>query len=172
MAFPRKRCKNCFVNDTPKGAIATCHESGWINESIFVQFIDRVIKYSKFTVQEPILIILNNHHSRGSLSVVQKAKDSGIELLTMPPHTLHKLQPLDVSVFGSFKVFYSNAIDDWLRSHSGKMVSIYDIPKMVTTSFNSGVIRHNIVAGFAATEISYIRLAETCLGIPILFLQL
>ena len=141
------------LNGTSNRAIGTCNESGLINESVSLEFIDHIIKYSTCTVQEPILIILNNHYSYCSSSVVEKAKDSGIASLTLSPHTSHKLQPLDVSVLGPLKVFHGNAVDEWLRSHPGKMVSIYDISKIVTTALNLGFSRHNVVAEFAATGI-------------------
>ena len=151
--FPGKRYKNCVLNGESNRAIGTCNESGLINESVFLEFIDHIIKYSACTVQEPILIILYNHYSYCSSSVVEKAKDSGIASLTLSPHTSHKLQPLNVSVLGPLKVFHGNAVDEWLRSHPGKMVSLYDISKIVTTALNLGFSRHNVVAEFAATGI-------------------
>lgn len=42
-----------------------------------------------------MLLIMNNHETHISISVINFAKDNGIVLLRMPTHTSHRLQPLD-----------------------------------------------------------------------------
>jgi hypothetical protein len=49
------------------------------------------------------LLILDGHGSHVTLEVVHKAKQIGLDLLTLPSHTFHRLQPLDVSIFRPFK---------------------------------------------------------------------
>jgi hypothetical protein len=46
-------------------------------------------------------------------------KENGIVMLTLPPHTLHKLQPLDRTVFGPYKAVVSNRF--CTRANSGKI---------------------------------------------------
>ncbi|KAK2717947.1 hypothetical protein QYM36_006663 [Artemia franciscana] len=55
-----------------------------------------------------------------SLVVVQFAKESGITLLTIPPHCSHRLQPLDICVYFPFKCQYNKAMDNWMQSNPGK----------------------------------------------------
>ena len=43
--------------------------------------------------------------------------------------------PLDRSVYGPFKRHLSAAQNDWLRSNSGKSITIYDIPSLVKQAF-------------------------------------
>lgn len=74
-------------------------------------------------------------------------------MLTIHPHTSHRLQPLDKSVYGSFKSSYSRAIDGWLRSNPGKMVTIYEIPSLVTEAQLSAMTQRNILSGFQSTGI-------------------
>lgn len=45
-------------------------------------------------------------------------------MLTIPPHTSNCLQPLDKSVYGPFKTYYSTALDRLMRSNPGKTASI------------------------------------------------
>jgi hypothetical protein len=49
---------------------------------------------------KPILLILNGHSSHETSCILQLAKLHNIIILCLPPHTTHKLQPLDVGVFG------------------------------------------------------------------------
>ncbi|KAI5073799.1 hypothetical protein GOP47_0011812 [Adiantum capillus-veneris] len=49
------------------------------------------------------LLILDGHGSHVSLYVVAKAHDARIDIITLPAHTSHKIQPLDVLVFKSLR---------------------------------------------------------------------
>ncbi|KAL2097010.1 hypothetical protein ACEWY4_006217 [Coilia grayii] len=101
----------------------------------------------------PLLLILDNHDSHVALEAVNVAKENGIIMLTLPPHTSHQLQPLDKSVFGPLKRYYNRAVDGWMRSNPGKVATIYDVPEMVNTAFRSAMSRQNIQSGFEATGI-------------------
>lgn len=45
------------------------------------------------------------------------AKDAGVHILTLHPHTSGKLQALDGG--DPFKVYYNATIDSWLMGHAG-----------------------------------------------------
>ena len=96
------------------------------------------------------ILILDNHESHISLTVIDKAKASGIVMRTIPPNTFHSLQALDVSVFGPFKASYNRAMDNWLRSNPRKTVTIYGIPAFVKAQL-SAMLPRNILSGFEST---------------------
>lgn len=74
-------------------------------------------------------------------------------MLSFPPHCSHKLQPLDVSVFGPFKRYCAAAQDAWLRNNPGKVLTIYDIPQIVTEALPLAMTTTNIRKGFEKTGI-------------------
>ena len=49
---------------------------------------------------KPILLILDGHSSHETSRILHLAEVHNIIILCLPPHTTHKLQPLDVGVFG------------------------------------------------------------------------
>ncbi|XP_074108548.1 uncharacterized protein LOC141533526 [Cotesia typhae] len=73
-------------------------------------------------------------------------------MLSFPPHTSHKLQPLDRSVFGPFKHRFNAESDRWCKSHPGVRMTIYDIPAVTAEALPS-VTAENIKAGFKCTGI-------------------
>ena len=77
-------------------------------------------------------MIMDNHESHLSIAAIGKARKLGIVLLTIPPNTSHKLQPLDVSVYGPFKTGYNKAMDNWMKTNPGKSITIYEVPSLVT----------------------------------------
>jgi hypothetical protein len=50
--------------------------------------------------KSPIILIIDGHGSHVADEVVTLAVKHRVEIIMLPPHTTHKLQPLDVGVFG------------------------------------------------------------------------
>lgn len=151
--FPRVNYKDYFIRGAPPGSVGRATRSGWINEDIFLEYLQHIIRNTRCSPDHKILLIMDNHESHVSLKVIDTAKANGIVLLTIPPHTSHRLQPLDRSVYGPFKGAYNRAMDAWLRSNPGKTVTIYDIPSLVNEAQMSAVIPRNILSGFQSTGI-------------------
>ena len=151
--FPRVNYKDHFIRGAPAGSIGKTTRSGWIDCSIFVEYIRHIIKYTRCTPEHKILLILDNHESHISIQAIDLAKENGIVMLTIPPHTSHRLQPLDCAVYGPFKAAYDRAMDGWLRSNPGKTVTIYEIPTIVSEAHLSAMTPRNITAGFKSTGI-------------------
>lgn len=64
-------------------------------------------------------------------AVLHVANDNGITLLTIPPLTSHKLQPLEMSVFALFQTFYKAAADSVMTRHPGTSLTIFDVAGLV-----------------------------------------
>lgn len=65
--FPRKRMTPLLEKDGPTGALYKCSENGWINENLFLEWLVHFKQHAKPSVDEPILLILDNHASHISL---------------------------------------------------------------------------------------------------------
>lgn len=153
LVFPRVRYKDHFLTGAPPGSIGTSTRSGWINEETFAQFLEHLAENTNCSTDRPILLILDNHEAHISFRAVDFAKRNGIVLVTIPPHTSHRLQPLDKTVYGPFKSYYNRALDGWMRSHPGKTASIYNIAGCVNEAFMSAMTPRNITSGFRSTGI-------------------
>jgi hypothetical protein len=47
---------------------------------------------------------LDGHGSHVTLEVIEQIKEFGLDTITLPSHTFHALQPLDVACFKPFKI--------------------------------------------------------------------
>lgn len=149
--FPRKRFNDHFIRDGPAGSIGTANGSGWMQEDdfhVFLNFFKDQVRPSK---ENKALLLLDNHASHTSVKNIEFCRENGIILLTFPPHCTHKLQPMDRAVFGPVKKAVNTSCDNWMRSNPGKVMSIYDIPGIVKTSFDIAVTPRNISSGFVHT---------------------
>jgi hypothetical protein len=51
------------------------------------------------------------------------AKENGIHMLCLPPHCTHRMQPLDVSIYGPLKKYFNQEVSKWLKNHAGRVVT-------------------------------------------------
>jgi hypothetical protein len=51
------------------------------------------------------ILILHGHNSHVTLEVVIEARGAGLDLVSLPSHMLHPLQPLDVSMLKPSKTY-------------------------------------------------------------------
>ena len=62
----------------------------------------------------PILLIYDGHGSHTTLDWITLARSKNIILYCLPPHTTHRLQPLDVGCFGPLQIAWFNRCDEIL----------------------------------------------------------
>lgn len=92
-------------------------ENGWTDDFLCQKWFEEVfIPQSKArnTSKQPILLIMDGHgsHITGEMRVLAEAH--GIHILCFPPHTTHKLQPLDVGIFGKLQRDWCNYAADYI----------------------------------------------------------
>src|SRR6218665_2257689 len=95
--FKRKLMSDHLMRGAPPGAVGVPSASGWIDRDIFVKYLHHFAQHVKPSVSSRVLIVFDGHVSHKSLEAIRLAKEHGITLLTLPPHTSHRLQPLDVN---------------------------------------------------------------------------
>ena len=153
LIFPQKRYQNLFLKRAPVSSIGAATKSGWINDDIWYQCLEHFVTQTSSSKEKPNLLIIDNHSSHINYKSVEMADKNGVVLSTIWSHTSHKLQPLDVFVYGPFKRYHHTAINNWTRSHPGERFGIYNVASAVNNAFLSAMTPRNIIAGFRATGI-------------------
>lgn len=151
--FPRKRMTPTLEKGGLAGAIYRCSDSGWINEDLFLGWLEHFNNHAKPSENEPVLLILDNHASHISLAIHEYCKTNHIHMLSLPPHTSHRMQPLDVSFFGPFKAAYKRECDFFMKSHLAERITPYDLASLVKKAFSDVATISKGEAGFKATGI-------------------
>lgn len=137
LIYPRKRLAPTFLTGAPPSTYGVAHPSGWMQSEIFVQWIQHFIKHTKPTEEHPVLLLLDGHTSHvKNLAVIELARKNFITVLCFPPHTTHKLQPLDVSFMRPLSMYYSQEINIYLLNHPGRVVTLHEIGKIFGTAYN------------------------------------
>nr|CAH0101102.1 unnamed protein product [Daphnia galeata] len=123
----------------PEGFIPLAHKSGWMTAEFFLVSLKHLQKQINCSSQYPILLIMDNHVSHISYPIVKFAKQNGIVLFTLPPHTSHQ----DLK----------KEHHDWIMTHPGARISIYVVPGLNVTPYMKRFNCRNIKSSFAACGI-------------------
>ena len=69
-------------------------------------------------------------------------------MVCLPPHTTHKLRPLDVTFFKPYQTYYDQYLERWLRVHPGRVVSEFQVSEAVAETFGKAASASVAVNGF------------------------
>lgn len=93
-----------------------------------------------------MLLILDGHKSRVSLEAAKYGEAKGIEMVLLPSHTTHLMQPLDVAVFKGFKERYRSEIKGHFERGKGG-ITRYHLGGLTKRPFE-GIAPETIKKGF------------------------
>lgn len=150
LVFPRKNMKQELMDGTPLGSIFACHPSGWIQSDIFTQWFRHFIKHVEPTAANPAVLVLDGHftHTR-NIDVINLGRENHVDIVCLPPHSSHKMQPLDLSFMSPFKTYYAQEIETWLRNHADRgVVTIYQIGKLFGNAYKKAATAEIAAKGF------------------------
>lgn len=151
--FPRQRHSPQLERDGPSGAIYTCSKNGWTNEQIFITWLEHFIKFTSPNAEKQTLLIMDNHNSHATLEAYEMAKKNYITMLSIPPHSSHRLQPLDVTFFGPLKTAYKRECDMYMKSRNMIKITPYEIAGLFNKAYSKIASLDKGISGFKTTGI-------------------
>ncbi|XP_053692646.1 uncharacterized protein LOC128741096 [Sabethes cyaneus] len=152
--FPSQRMNDALKVGAPPESIFASNPNGWSTMDTFSRWFDHFLLFAHPTAEDPVLLILDGHSSHTkNLEVLEKAKANHVRVLSIPPHTSHKTQPLDVSFMGPFKAYYSKALDSFMKRNNGNPVTVYNVAAIVNEAYTEAATISVARNGFRKTGI-------------------
>ena len=98
-------------------------ENGWTSNILGLEWLVKVFEPQTRAqaADQPRLLIADGHGSHIRADFIAHCMQNDIDLLIMPPHCSHLLQPLDVGVFSAFKRAHSNETDATSRLSTARI---------------------------------------------------
>jgi len=116
----------------------------------FIHFI----QHTKPTKEDPVNLVPEGHYSHTrDLKVITLARENHVDIICLPPHSSHKMQPLDKAFTGSLKTFYCQEIEKWFRSHPGRVATVYQIDELFGNAYKLAATGEIAANGFRATDL-------------------
>ena len=140
------------MDGAPPGSIYACHQSGWIQTNIFCQWFDHITKFVKPTEAEPVILIIDGHHSHTrNIQVIEKCRSNHVAIICLPPHSTAKMQPLDVGFMKPMKTYYAQEISNWLRNCPGRVVTHYQVASLFGKAYQKATTLQISMSAFRRT---------------------
>ena len=137
---------------TPADWRFSTSNSGWTSDSHGYEWLTTV--FEPLTRPEDLhlrrLLIADGHSSHITARVITFCIGHAIDLLILPPHCSHELQPLDVGVFAPLKRALARETDKVARLDSGRMSRV-EWTEMYIRARCRALTMQNICSGWRAT---------------------
>ncbi|KAI4520798.1 DDE-domain-containing protein, partial [Schizophyllum commune Loenen D] len=120
----KKYHKRWFESGVPNDVTVSLSPNGWTNDHLCTAWFETCFipqAKARNTTGEKILLIFDGHGSHTTPEIIDLAIENNIILYCLPAHTTHKLQPLDVGVFGPFSDAWIRKCNDWAEQTDKEM---------------------------------------------------
>ena len=101
----------------------TSSPTGWTNDELGYQWLtnvfDRETKEKARRGRDWRLLIIDGHGSHVNMRFLEWALQQRILIAILPPHSTHRLQPLDVSLFSPLAVYYGQELNRYMYNYQG-----------------------------------------------------
>ena len=87
--------------------------NGWSCDDLGLFWLEHIFQHhtSKKARNRCRLLIVDGYYSHVNMKFINLADKLRIIILILPPHSTHRLQPLDVSLFTPLATFYTNGLN-------------------------------------------------------------
>jgi DDE superfamily endonuclease len=106
------------LNERDK-AYFTASANGWTNNELGLAWLRRFHQDTKHKGSRRRLLILDGHSSHINMAFLSLADSLRILILILPPHTTHRLQPLNVGLFSPLAKAYTKRLDAYIHGWLG-----------------------------------------------------
>ncbi|TKA64438.1 hypothetical protein B0A49_10136 [Cryomyces minteri] len=148
--FKAKHTNTAWIpTHTPQNWRFSTSSSGWTSDSHGYEWLTSV--FEPLTRPNDLsarrLLVMDGHSSHITANVIALCMESAIDLLVLPPHCSHLLQPLDVGVFAPLKRALASETDAALRVDSGR-ISRVEWTEMYIRARAKAITANSILGGW------------------------
>ena len=150
--FAGKKFNHTLSEGEIPGTLYGVSDSGWMDHELFaLWFSSHFLQHA--VSSRPLLLLLDGHSSHYTLELIQTAADHDVVIFCLPPHTTADTQPLDTSVFGPLKTYWSEACRHYMFDNPGRIITKFQFSNLFSHAWSKGMSIENIVSGFRSTGI-------------------
>ena len=146
--YTGKRVIENLLEGAPPGTVMGFTEKGYMQESLFNQYIEHFIKSIPAT--RPALLMLDGHKSHINISSLDICRENQILLYALPSNTTHLLQPCELP-FRKLKLEFDKASEQYRNNNNGAIISKYSFAKVFGEAYQETYTSQAIINAFKHT---------------------
>ena len=137
----------------------TTSPTGWTNDEIGFEWLTTVFdRHTREKASDGLrwrILFVDGHSSHLNMMFIDWCLQNRILLAFYPPHSTHRLQPLDVSVFNPLASFYSQNLNDWIhKTHGVCRMSKRYFYELFWSAWQRALTEKNIKSGWRKAGIN------------------
>lgn len=148
--FKAKNLNSSWLpSETPSSWHFAVSENGWTSNDLGLHWLIKVFEPQTREIagNQRRLLIADGHGSHIRADFIAYCMENSIDLLIMPPHCSHLLQPLNVGVFSAFKRAHARETDA-ISQHSSHRIPRAEWMQMFIRARKKAVTLDNILSGW------------------------
>jgi len=153
--FRREKIHDNYILFCKPRTYMAMQSKAWMTTFLFKEFLFFFKKCipSGISITNRHLLILDGHGSHVTLEAIKQAQAFGLDVITLPSHTSHAFQPLDVACLKPFKIAFRKERNITMVKRNyiepNKITLVGWVDKTLDLTFT----RQNIMLGFKGTRI-------------------
>ena len=145
--FDRKFIKPELTDGEVPGKMYGTSTNGWIDAELFALWFQHHFLLCAPPLR-PLLLLLDGHSSHYQPSFIQKAAEEEVIVFCLPPHTMHRTQPLDNGCFGPLKRAWREECQSYCAKNPGRVVTRLQFSQIFGRTWKKAITMENLVSGF------------------------
>jgi hypothetical protein len=137
---------------TPQDWYLATSKNGWTSNNLGLEWLKCVFEplTRKKAAGRQRLLITDGHGSHIEADFIAHCMENQIDLLIIPPHCSHILQPLDVGVFSALKRYHTSEMDAISRL-SAQRIPCSEWLELLSHAREKAISKENILGGWRGT---------------------
>ena len=137
----------------PRCTRVCINPNGWIDSELFETWdTEHFVKH--IPPARPVLLLIDGHSTHVRLDVARRRRENGVILFALPPHTTHKLQPLDRGCFKPLKDHFRREANHYMVENPRKFITRFVFGKIFGKVYANSISPSTIINSFSKCGIS------------------
>ena len=147
LIFDAKKLCPAWTRAEVPGTTYGLSDKGWITTELFESWLkEHFLEHA--VAARPLLLLLDGHSTHFQPQLIRMARQKGVIILCLPPHTTHEAQPLDCGVFSPLKMQWRIVCHQFLQSNPGKVITKFNFNSLFSKAWLNAVTLGNVIGGF------------------------
>ena len=154
LVFKGKRMMKELLSDGLPETSGTLSDNGLLNSRLLQTYLnDHFLKHVPCSKENPAVILYDGHRPHINVPLIDWAEEQSIILYLLPARPNHTTPSQDAGTFEPFKSRFESQCGEFLTENPGRIVTRYDICKLVAKTYTQVMTREVIVGNFSTLGI-------------------
>lgn len=151
MIFPCHKFRRQLLKGYASGVCGIASSEGVVDDHLFLLVLQHFRDLVRTTPQYKAVLIVDDDECHVTINSIDFCERWGIELVTLPPQSAGRLQPIERYTYKMLKSYFNSACAKFRATNADYAVSVYDVSALFNSIYPLAFTEENIIRGFNET---------------------